>query len=176
MTQKRKLSERQDEPITIGPPELYDLTVDLLTVIRLFVKEAGDQDNERLRRAAAAFSKFVDWTQMEYNKFSNQKNAQLIPFLLREKHQISPGALLITLSKTKFMDKNTPGKVLDIEPNVILLYLGIETDDNYDTIALKMLVENKVLYYHKREGLPWFVDNITKHFKVVQKAKIDKRD
>lgn len=175
MTSKRKLPRSPNDLRTVGKTELYDFAMGLLTALRLFTKDADDLDSKRLKRAVEAFRKFADWSQVEYTRFSNEKNSQLIPFLLREKHQISPGALLSTIAKTQFMDKDATKKVLEVEPNVILLYLGVATDENYNTIALKMLVENKVLYYHKREGLPWFVDNITKHFKVVQKAKIDKR-
>lgn len=110
---------------------------------------------------------------MEYTRQSNKKYLQLIPVLLREKHQLSPGALISTINKTSFMEKDTTKQVLTIEPDVILLYLGVETDQEYDTIALKMLAEDKILYYHKRESLPWFIDNLSNHFKIIQKAKID---
>lgn len=173
ITAKKKALRDKQATKLFGVGELYDLTVGLATVLRLAIKESDDRDTDRLERGHVAFTKFINWTVMEYTRQSNKKYLQLIPVLLREKHQLSPGALISTINKTSFMEKDTTKQVLTIEPDVILLYLGVETDQEYDTIALKMLAEDKILYYHKRESLPWFIDNLSNHFKIIQKAKID---
>jgi hypothetical protein len=130
-----------------------------------YLKSETKQKSDKLQKGAIKLIKKT------YMKFNSTNSKTIIPFLLKQKYNLIPGALVVTISKNKFQEIIGNERVVRVlEPGDHLLYLGSVFDQKYNTIALKMLSGKTVLYFHKKKNIDWFVQDFGNLFEVVQKA------
>lgn len=157
---------------------------DFIIVVVLFFDILLKKEEKRTKQALPKVGKLLKKVKNElwdtYNRAQNKKNVQNLTHILKQEFDISPGALLVIQQKTTFKSHpefhksdNSKKEIILPDGNVVL-FLGVEADQKYGTLALKVLAANKVLFYHKHESLGWFVRNFNKHFLLVMKANDDK--
>lgn len=182
----KKIMERASKPEVRDYDDLNKEATwsEFAAVTILFFGILLEHEEKRVKKALPKVGQLLKETKNElwdmYNRAQNKKNVQNLMYILKQEYDISPGALLVTQQKMTFKshpdyhrDDNEKKEISLPEGNIVL-FLGVETDQKYDTLALKVLATNKILFYHKRESLGWFVRNFNKYFSLAMKANDDK--